>query len=479
MMIPNASSIPLARNVRIGRATQKVDLALLLLIGVIAIPAMATVGIGYPAAGARWFFGLLLLALGYQLALKRDCRRFVALLIGVTPVLMMLRDFFFYSAVTAMFACGIIAWSFLFPEEFGELWRNLWWRMLFFVAMLYWALSYYLTGEYASNLRVMELVLAAACLHLLAGHRRMLAVALFGCCLSVLSIGIAFLPYGDRLGSAEIGGYSLGNPITFGLPLALIITLLVADDGKWLLLERHRLWRLSLGSSAGALLLLSTSRGSWAIVIANLIALFLIGGRRTQERRVALALLAAMALATILLLVSPKGEDLERAFERTASADSSWAHSSSGRTDQWRLFPRIFEDAPLFGFGPGTGPFVHEQYSLWDNSLSVHGKILQWHSLYLLIGVETGALGLSFLILFLLSLLARGIAHLRARGVIVPLLGILSFIIIGFSVSGFDASSGLFLGCGLVAAQRSESAGRTRGRLHPSSLKNDTRPHPR
>ena len=133
---------------------------------------------------------------------------------------------------------------------------------LFILGGLYWLASYLWTGYYASNLRVLELVFTAACIYLLAKHREYLATALIGLSISVFAVGIAFMPRGGggRWGHEAIDGYILGNPITFGIPLALIFLLTIADNGKWLLLEDRRTWRLAIGL-IWALSVALTSRG--------------------------------------------------------------------------------------------------------------------------------------------------------------------------------------------------------------------------
>ncbi len=79
-----------------------------------------------------------------------------------------------------------------------------------------------------------------------AKHRGYLATALIGMMISSFGVGLAFLPSGgDRLGLDVIDGHALGNPITFGIPLALVFLLSIADGGKWLLLQKHPYWRLA------------------------------------------------------------------------------------------------------------------------------------------------------------------------------------------------------------------------------------------
>src|ERR1039457_2294265 len=74
--------------------------------------------------------------------------------------------------------------------------------------------------------------------------------------------------------------------------------------------------------------------------------------------------------------------------------------------DQWESFPAVFFDSPIWGFGPGSGKAVSLHYTK-------EGKT--WHSLYLLVGVETGLIGLIGLMFLLGALTRRGIAHWRTR----------------------------------------------------------------
>jgi O-antigen ligase len=89
--------------------------------------------------------------------------------------------------------------------------------------------------------------------------------------------------------------------------------------------------------------------------------------------------------------------------------------------------------------------------------LSFAGSQVAWHSLYLHIGVETGVIGFIALTLLLLPLLWRGFICWRSTGDSVPLIGLIGFMVIGLSVSGFDASSGVFLGLGLLGTRKRSS----------------------
>jgi O-antigen ligase len=99
--------------------------------------------------------------------------------------------------------------------------------------------------------------------------------------------------------------------------------------------------------------------------------------------------------------------------------------------------PAVLHESLLWGYGPGLGYEVSRRFTK-------EGK--PWHSLYLLVGAETGVPGMMALLVLLGMLAVRGVRHLRASGEIVPLMALLSFAFIGVSVSGIDAISGVFLG---------------------------------
>jgi O-antigen ligase len=364
---------------------------------------------------------------------------------------MLLRGFFFYNSLLVIFGLGIALWALAAPQEFRQLWRRWRWRWLLLLGLVYWGASFLRTGNYYENLRTLELVLSVSLLCLLAVRRGDLGTALLGAGATSFFLGLALLPHGERVGEAVVDDYRLGNPITFGIPLALIFLLTIADGGKWLLLEKQRALRLAAGGLMGALLLLSGSRGSWVIVAAGL--LVLLGGRR--ERVMVLAALLLLLPITAGLLATERGAALERVFERTFSSERTWAQSSSGRSDQWLLFPTAFWDAPLTGFGPGAGPGVYAQYSLRDpRGLSGAGNQIAWHALYLHLGIETGALGLLLLASLLLPLFLGSLVHWRLHRESTPLLGVVSFLVIGLSVTGLDAVSGLALGVGFLSKGR-------------------------
>ncbi|MCA1602831.1 MAG: O-antigen ligase family protein [Acidobacteria bacterium] len=428
----------------------KLDWILLAQVSVCVVPAMGLVALGNFYTGVRWFFTILLLLLT-RFLLTKNRLGFVSLLVSSIPPLMLLRGFFYYNASIALLATGIVLWFIASPKEFSQLSRDVRSRWLFFLGGFYWLLSYLWTGQYFNNLRVLELVFSAASVYLLARHREYLATALIGISISAFSTGLVSLTFsGERLGSVYVDGYEIGNPISFGIPLALIFLLSIADNGKWLLLESHRYWRLSLGVASGALLILSASRGSWAIVVVNVMVLLLIGRR---QRGMLLVSIVLLTLVTLVLLETQRGSSIVTFYERTFSPDRTLSQRSTGRSDQWLVFPRAFQDSPIWGFGPGSGNSVYGKYStIDDREIRLRGYVA-WHSLYLLVGIETGIIGLMALTLLLAPLLFRALTHQRLSGESVPLLGAVGFLVIGLSVTGMDAASGVFLGLGSLSAK--------------------------
>jgi hypothetical protein len=49
----------------------------------------------------------------------------------------------------------------------------------------------------------------------------------------------------------------------------------------------------------------------------------------------------------------------------------------------------------------------------------------------------------------------RSIKYARMTGELVPLLGIVSFMVVGCTIPAIDGASGLFLGCGLLSFETS------------------------
>ena len=397
-------------------------------------PAMTLVGLGQITNAATLLFGSVLLLLAWHFVHKERPET-VALIIGTTPALMLLRGYFYYSAlpVIVVYTFFMQLWS--SPVDSRRFRKNGAVAAFLGGCTVYWLASVIATGNYSSNIRLIEFAFAAANVWLLAGRRAYLGSALSGIAISMVAVAIGLMPYGPRLGEGAIDNeVSIGNPISLGLSAALILLLTIADRGTWLLVQSHLFRRTVMNAAAGAALVLSTSRGSWLVTISALLLILVLN--RTARKPLLISLLVFSTLL-LIILQTDRGPIVKHYFDEAVSDDSSLAKRTTGRADQWESFPRIFNDSPLWGFGPGSGKKISLQYTL-------EGK--PWHSLYLHVGTELGLFGLVLVALLIGTLLYKSWIHYRLCHEVVPLLGIVCFAIVGVSVTGIDPISGIYLG---------------------------------
>jgi O-antigen ligase len=413
---------------------QELRWMLLAQIAIIVAPTMGLVALGNPAMAARCFFGLLIMLLGIRIV-RRDPAGCGALLIGVAPVLLLMRQVWLYSLPPLLFGMAVALWFAIKPEECAVLWRRRLLPVFFGLGFLYWWITLLRTRDYANNLRTFELVFSAALIVLLANRRSYLATAMAGVGISVMLVAAGLARHsGARLGQAEIGETSVGNPILLGLSSALVVLLSLADNGDGLTIGRGRLLRWPLMAIATVALVLSTSRGSWTVTLIGL-TVMLAFTKRNRGRLI--AALAAVGIVVVALVMSGVAQPAVEYFERATSSERTLAQKTTGRADQWEKFPAALGESPVWGHGPGSGASSYEALS---------GRLLAWHSLYLHVGAETGLIGLFCLMTILALLVHGGLTHVRLTGEIRPLVGAACFTFIGLSVSGFDAISGIYLG---------------------------------
>lgn len=410
-------------------------------LGICVVPAMTALFMGHLMFGARYLAISVFLLLGYFLA-RGDKYEYLALAIAAVPALSFFREVFFYFSIAVFFGGGLLLWACVDREEITFIWKDLTWRCLFFLGVLYWWLSMLHTGDYSSNTRLLDYILTATAVYLLAERRSWLATALVGLGISSSLLATALLPYGDRLGAGEIDSMHVGNPILMGVPSAMILLLALADKGRLLMLEEHPFGRMCLALASGIWLVLSGSRGSWTITLICLVLLLLFN---KYGRKALLGFLVVISLATALVLLSNRGVGIQTVFEKTVDSDRSLKNRTSFRSVQWSVMPEVFMVSPIWGWGPGSGKAVAFLYT---------GRHLAWHALYLQVIGETGLIGLTTLLWILILLIRRGVRHLKEWGEITPLIGVVAYMALGLSVSGFDAFSGILLGLAFMARER-------------------------
>jgi O-antigen ligase/polysaccharide polymerase Wzy-like membrane protein len=228
----------------------------------------------------------------------------------------------------------------------------------------------------------------------------------------------------DGVGGARFGRDLLGaNNTAAALLLPLAIAVCRAVD-----LPRRR-DRVLHGLAAGLLvtgILLTGSRGGLLAAGATFLAAILFVGR--GRARLAGFTAAAALAVTFTLVVNPAGLGA-----RTASTDSS------GRTDIWLVGLAACHDYCLTGSGWGTFPRVYalEQPLVGQARVLVRGTNYEPHNIWILVGVEVGALGL-LLVLVGFGLTFRDTVRLRPflRGP--PVAGLTGTLVAGFFLSNFE-----------------------------------------
>ena len=429
-MTETSGGTPRLTNLRQGT----LDRTVLAEICVCVIPAMVPIDFGRPLLGAQYLAGSLFVVLGYHF-LKRDRYKYMSLLVGASPALSLMRGVFFYNSIFLFLLMGIILWTYCARKEVRFVSRDPIWASIAFFCTLYWVISVILKGNFGANLRALEFILACAGLCLLANRRSYLATGLIGTAISATAYAIAMLPYGVRLGEGELdNGQTIGNPVLLGVPTALLVLLALTDRGRFLLLESKTTARMILCLVIGQWLILSGSRGSWLVTIICLLIVLAYG---ETSRKAILIAIALGCIAAVFVLSTSQGEHITTVFTKTVDSNRSLANRTSGRSSMWEALPKVFAESPVWGWGPGMGG---------DADFAYTHRHLLFHALYAQIIAECGLVGFIPMVIILFATLRRAIGHYRRYGELVPVVGIVGFMLIGVSVTAFDFVSGVYLG---------------------------------
>jgi O-antigen ligase len=414
----------------------------------VILPSAALLAMGRASLACWWFYAALAAIVIYDTFQHRHLQC-MAVVLAVTPMLLLLRDRLLYSGPEILYVAAMAQAP---MEDLKRLRANRLTMSLIIAAVVYWLASFAYSGNYASNYRGLELVLSACLLYLLAQHRSYLRPALLGFAISSIAVGFGLIPNGPvmtngvpvfRLGGARLEGHNLGNPISFGLTVTMVFLLTISSSGRWLGLTRRRTALLAVQMITAVWLVLSTSRGSWAVAIVG--AMIIYWAEPLQRRLLfggAVLLLAMAAFFTVFT----HDATLTSYLDKTFSGEDSLDKITTGRARQWASFPAAWADAPLFGHGPGTS--LEEGKTYFD-------KKLIYHSLFLQIGVETGSFGLILLFTFLYVLLRKAYGYYRVTGDPIALIGWAGYVMAGISIPALDAASGGFLGLALIGTDLS------------------------
>ncbi len=456
MFGPKACAREPARALRTAISARRFRRRVLLLVGGCALPPAVLLAMGKLTLAANSFWGAFALLTVFLVAARRH-ETLLALLLGVMPLINLLRGLgiAFYNVTLIVLPVVLFFYAIRSPHVFVSVYRRCRLVMgLFAFAVVYYALSFWMTGDYTRNLRLLEFCFAAFAV-LLAGHNRyVLRAALLGMTVSACTVGIGLLPQNDfigRLGIALLEDIVVGNPVQLGLVLALGFLALTVDRGQWLALTRGEFWKWILLIPTTILLVLTTSRVSWLVAGAGLTLAILLGRRQRLRMLVVFGL---VALVTAAALASPFGPALRIGLNRTFNDELNLGRRTSGRSDQWAVAFQTATaswDRLLWGYGPGQGPAVYARYS--DEVAGVHyavGQEAELHSLFMQVWVETGLIGLVTNLGWLLLVFTRVVAGARASHRLLPLVCFCAYVIAITTISGNDTACGMILGIALL-----------------------------
>jgi O-antigen ligase len=405
------------------------------------IPAMVPIDYGEPRLGAQYLAGSLLVFLTYHFY-KRDRFRYLSLLVGAGPALSLMRGVFFYNSFFFFLSGAAILWATTSWQDVAFVCKDPIWKILAILCVIYWAAGVANRGSLAADIRSIEFALACGSICLLSTRRSYLATGLVGIGFSATAYAIAMLPYGDRLGEGVLdNGQNIGNPVILGVPCALVVLLSMTDRGRHLLMEDKPMWRLILCLVVGQWLILSGSRGSWLITLTCLLIVFACS---KMSRKTILSVVAVGVVAVMLVLSTGRGQQTSKVFNKTVDSNRTLANRTSGRSTMWLVLPEVFAASPVWGWGPGNAA---------DTDYLFTGRHLMFHSLYEQIIAECGLLGFIPLMLIIFSLMRRAIRHYKRFGEVMPLIGIVGFMLIGVSVTAFDFVSGVYFGLALCSRE--------------------------
>jgi O-antigen ligase len=405
------------------------------------IPAMAPIDFGMPRLGGQYLAVSLIVFLTYHFW-KRDRFKYLSLLVGAGPALSLMRGVFFYQSFFFFLAGAAILWAITSWKDIVFVCKDPIWKTLAILCLIYWAFGVVNRGNLTAEFRSLEFALACGSICLLSTRRSYLATGLVGIGFSVTAYAIAMLPYGDRLGEGMLdNGQTIGNPVILGVPCALVVLMSVTDRGRQVLMESKPIGRLILCLVVGQWLILSGSRGSWLVTLTCLIIVFACS---RVSRKTILSVIGVGVVAALLLLSTGRGEQASKVFDKTVDSNRTLANRTSGRSTMWLVLPEIFAASPVWGWGPGNAA---------DTDYLFTHRHLMFHSLYEQIIAECGLLGFIPLMLIIFCVLGRAIRHYKRYGEVVPLVGIVGFMIIGVSVTAFDFVSGVYFGLALASRE--------------------------
>jgi O-antigen ligase len=225
---------------------------------------------------------------------------------------------------------------------------------------------------------------------------------------SLVIIGVRLVGHDISVGgiTARIDGYGRVSGL-FGTPNAVAgyLSLLLAPAASVLLtgLPFRYKWLAACAFAVGtAAMILTQSRGGWVAFVLSMAVLCLASWRRRW--------LSATLLIVLVVIVVPLFVTLQPTLFPRLTADD--AGSADSRVPLDHLALRMIKDKPVLGVGANGFAAMMDRYASPEIA---NDWLFTVHNNYLLIGAETGLIGLAAFLWLLLVTLRRGWAGSRMK----------------------------------------------------------------
>jgi hypothetical protein len=448
--------------IEINEHKKVVLISLATLISFYGIAITSGIALAQKALMPTFVISIFLLAIGSK---RKSSENMIFYVLILLPIINFTKGgFFSYNVLTIILAFYIFYLIIKEPRFFTGQGTEMNMFYLFFgISILYYLISVVNVGKYDSNLRVFELFFTSILLSRLYQNK-----GLFNFFIITLAINsIIFVLFmlnlagsGSRLmldsadlieQGVEIGG---NNPISYGLPIAFCIIAIYSHIRKINFVNTKYIPLLI--SLLFLALFLTTSRGSFLILIITLPIYFYLTGKISELIKLLIIFVFLSFTLTFLVSLFP---DFKFAYEflvdRTQS-DAGLNQISHGRTEQWQSMLAYaetnFADL-IFGFGPGMQVEAHEIISMslsGSIDATFQGKKIAFHALPLQLISEIGLFGFCFFYFVAFRIFFYTLTVFRKTKFILPLLGFIGWFGAGLSVSSLDPFSGLFLGLSFI-----------------------------
>lgn len=373
-------------------------------------------------------------------------------------------DFYFYFITTALL---LIVYFILFLKNnssIRQLFNNSRYLFFFIFFALYFLFGFMLTGKYFTTMKSIDLILAAGLIPMLYKHNMFFKNAVFLLGINAVFFAIIVGLNGSRfigLGSSFYGGAIIGggNPISYGIPVALMLTMLFFSPSsvipdKILYRNKNLIWILV--SITIIALIVTTSRGSiLAFLLCLMTVMFIKRSIISSSKYLVIIAFSILAYYVASMLIPEFNMAQEFIVGRAQDKSMDANRYSHNRLIMWQMVGESLRNGKyiFLGVGPGNQMDEFSKIVLTTGTMSVFRSDYAFHALPLQFVIEIGLIITLIFYFAYFYYFASAVWLFNKSGLILPLLGFVFWFGITLSTSGVDMLSGLALGFAFIKPQ--------------------------